>query len=44
MFLILEEISQSGRYGESNALRISLRVSTLFLDEPTPPVVEGTTS
>ena len=30
-FLTLEEVSLSGRAGESNVLRISLRVSTLFL-------------
>ena len=46
LFLTLEEVSLSGRTGESNVLRISLRVSTLFLagsPEP-PPADEGATS
>lgn len=34
LFLTLEEVSLSGRSGESGALRISLQVSTLFLDGP----------
>ena len=34
LFLILEEVSLAGRPGDSEALRISLQVSTLFLDEP----------
>ena len=46
MFLTLEEVSLAGRSGESNALRISLRVSTLFLaGSPEPrPAAEGATS
>jgi hypothetical protein len=32
-FLTLEEVSLSGRSGESSKLRISLKVSTLFLDD-----------
>ncbi len=45
LFLTLEEISLSGRSGDSNALRISLQVSTLFLDggeEPVPASVGAT--
>ena len=43
LFLTLEEVSLSGRSGESSKLRISLQVSTLFLDEnePSPGSGEG---
>ena len=46
MFLTLEEVSLAGRSGESNALRISLRVSTLFLAgyPEARPAAEGATS
>lgn len=37
LFLTLEEVSLSGSAGGSGRLRISLEVSTLFLDEPAPP-------
>ena len=42
LFLTLEEVNLSGRSGESSKLRISLQVSTLFLDEKEPsPGPEG---
>jgi Tfp pilus assembly protein PilO len=46
LFLTLEEVSLSGRSEASSALRISLQVSTLFLDGPWegPPAAEGPTS
>lgn len=47
LFLTLEEVSLSGRSsGGSSKLRISLQISTLFLDEPeqTPPRGAGATS
>ncbi len=47
LFLTLEEVSLSGRAGrESSKLRISLQVSTLFLDDPveTPPIAGGPSS
>ncbi len=46
LFLTLEEVSLSGRSGDSSALRISLQVSTLFLDRPveTPPAAVEATS
>jgi hypothetical protein len=34
LFLTLEEVSLSGRSGDSQGLRISLQVSTLFLEAP----------
>ena len=43
MFLTLEEVSLSGRAGESNALRISLTVSTLFV-AAAPELAGGSTS
>lgn len=45
LFLTLEEVSLSGRGGEGGSLRISLQVSTLFLDPlAPPPVAQGPTS
>lgn len=46
LFLTLEEVSLSGRAGESNKLRISLQVSTLFLAAPAEPApaAEGAVS
>jgi len=44
LFLTLEEVSLNGRSGESSDLRISLQVSTLFLDPPVEPAPERTTS
>jgi len=46
LFLTLEEVSLSGRSGDSNALRISLQVSTLFLDgaRQDPSAAEGPTT
>lgn len=44
LFLTLEEISLSGRSGDSSKLRISLQVSTLFQDQPVgepPAAVEA---
>lgn len=44
-FLTLEEVSLSGRSGESSKLRISLQVSTLFLEpREEPPAAGGPTS
>ncbi len=42
-FLTLEEVSLNGRSGDSNVLRISLQVSTLFLDgsQAAPPAAGG---
>jgi len=46
LFLTLEEVSLSGSSGRSSALRISLQVSTLFLDDSqeSPAAAGGPTS
>lgn len=43
-FLTLEQVSLSGRSGEAGGLRISLQISTLFLDPETVPAAAGASS